>query len=98
MTKNGERIKRFMEYDPHCHWCGREVFAHKVECGVRQPNDTATIDHLWDRHDMEKRKEAKALSLKLNKEYGIYLVLSCLRCNNKRNSDLEKYVYKTTNK
>jgi hypothetical protein len=62
------RRKLWLE-DPHCHWCGIITRWLSPE-GGKLPEDAATIDHLYTRYEMEKRKEM-----------GNPCVLACNKCN-----------------
>ncbi len=76
------RRRKLLYEDPHCHWCGKELYYYKTK-GGKLPDDFATIDHLeskllGERKDVQKKKKT--------------LVLACPACNNKRSKDeLEKY-------
>lgn len=84
MTQNRKRVIRLMEKDPHCHWCGIEVvYWYVQEWGNngegRMPANFATLDHIYDRFEIEKRFEAWK-----NKDESRH-VLACNGCNQKRN-------------
>lgn len=66
-----------MAKDKHCHWCKIEVHDHVQIEGVRQPDDTATIDHLISRFF---RKKGETVAK----------VLACQKCNLQRARDEEK--------
>jgi 5-methylcytosine-specific restriction endonuclease McrA len=58
--------------DPHCYWCG--VFTEEpIQNGGRLSDDTATLDHLYTRYEMEKRVSE-----------GNPFVLACNKCNHDR--------------
>ena len=66
-----------MEKDPHCYWCGIEVIFYALPQGEKFPNNFATTDHLYDRYDFERRKQAVIK----NEERH---VLACYKCNEDR--------------
>lgn len=70
------RRARLMEKDPHCHWCGCEVFEYDDK--NRKKPDQATIEHLFPR-----MSPMRAL---IGDAYGRAktLVLACYKCNNER--------------
>jgi len=55
--------------DPRCHWCKNETLWVEVPGGALPPNG-ATLDHLYTRYEMEKRRA-----------FGNPFVLSCNKCN-----------------
>lgn len=82
-----------MAKDPHCHWCEREVVLYYVkEWGrngyPKQPDDMATLDHIYDRFDTEKREES------WRKKDPNRHVLACYRCNHDRNEKKMKFLAK----
>lgn len=65
--------------NPNCHWCGT-LTIDPPKCtrpGGRQPN-MATLDHIKSRPECHTKQEYRAQS---------NMVLSCLKCNAKRNAD-----------
>lgn len=65
--------------DPHCFWCGcfvREYNLPAIKKGTFYPDNMATVEHLFDRFEPEKR-------------YKVYpnhedKVLACFKCNSAR--------------
>ena len=99
MKKTRTQIR--WEQDAHCYWCGIEtVYWHvdrwpKKKHGEGIPYNFATIDHLYDKWQPEKRKASM-------KSKTPVTVLACNRCNKKRNNErtagLPKWVLQTRNK
>lgn len=67
------RKRNLMARDPHCYWCGCEVFLYRIQPKMRVPDNAATIDHLFSRV-IGPRKN-------LHQEVT---VLSCKKCNEER--------------
>lgn len=71
-SSNRNRKLYLLRKDPHCYWCGREVFDHDLSHKSHPPYNTATVDHLITRYSSV-RGEVKGET-----------VLSCWKCNNDR--------------
>lgn len=71
MTYYRKRRKKLLSEDPHCYWCGCEVF--EAEGSPRLPNH-ATIDHLYSRAAGPRPRLPGVRTL----------VLCCLKCNTAR--------------
>lgn len=80
----------FMEQDPHCFWCGIEVREYILRRGQHSPHDLATVDHLFDRLEPDKRYR--------NWESNINKVLACYSCNHQRALFKERILGKEFNK
>jgi hypothetical protein len=68
-----------LEADPHCYWCGCEVFAYpeeEMQGKGRRPDDLATVDHL--------NMRVNGVRVNFGGGTRIVTVLSCLGCNVKR--------------
>ena len=74
-SKRELRFKLFNE-NPHCYWCGHLVINIVVQDRISPPWNMATLDHLFDRFDIENRY----------KEYpnNEDRVLACFKCNTER--------------
>lgn len=83
-----ERSKRnkalrdeLMAKDPHCHWCGclldnsPQAHIKNMPKGYFAPDNMATIEHLYDRLEIEKR---------YRDTNNRYKVLACYKCNHLR--------------
>lgn len=64
--------------DPKCHWCGIETQWPEIK-GGSLPDDAATLDHLYTKYEMEKRKSE-----------GNPFVLACNKCNHDRGVEATK--------
>ena len=84
MTKNRQRVIRLMKEDPHCHWCGIEVFLPDPHPTELPSDNRATIDHLYSRQSLKKRLVAMEYGKLLGNGAGVYYVLSCYECNGKK--------------
>jgi hypothetical protein len=74
MGKRRERRLRLMEQDPHCHWCGVEVFDMELHLmKSRPPSNAATIDHVYSRLTEHRQKGLQGR-----------WVLACWGCNQRR--------------
>ena len=72
--------ERMWKENPHCHWCGIETVLIPYGAKVKQENNAATIDHLRDKYNPEKRQEPN-----LNNETR--RVLACFSCNVRRSAE-----------
>lgn len=77
--------QQLLAKDPHCHWCGiqvRELNLGNLKKGQFAPDDMATIEHLYDRFEPEKRYQV----------YSNYedKVLACFKCNTERSTNKHK--------
>ena len=82
MSKNNrlqKRRNRLFGKSPYCFWCGRKlIHPNIVKRHQTNPPNMATIDHLKDRLDPDR---------KINSFDIPRTVLSCLECNNKRGQE-----------
>jgi hypothetical protein len=67
-----KRRQTLLERDPHCYWCGCEVFEAPGPKGPTK-NNHATIDHLYSRADGPRPSNTRNT-----------LVLACFKCNHER--------------
>ena len=74
--RNKIRLKIMFDDNPHCFWCGEEVeyFENRM---VFQPNNMATVDHLFSNTDGRRKWYKK-------NHIPSPIVLSCYRCNHER--------------
>jgi hypothetical protein len=79
MTYLSRKEKRDILFDknPHCYYCGIETKDYPHQNGVAQPEDKATLEHLYPRY---KKKRHYPKGIELEEKY----VLSCKKCNEKR--------------
>ena len=76
-----------MQQDPHCYWCKVEVVYYKLSEVPKKglPANFATIDHLFDKWEGDKRREAW-------KQMRSQTVLACHSCNHRRNEERMKEI------
>lgn len=69
--------RRLWDINPHCHYCGvTTVFPPSGKCwAANEPNNMATLDHLYSRWDIRRLFPASEKKV----------VLSCLKCNRDKN-------------
>lgn len=79
--------RRRMQIYPYCHWCTTKLIYYKLPPTVPKgglPDNFATIDHLYDRFDKEKRAEAW-------KKKVPQRVLACNKCNLQRGLERNRH-------
>src|SRR5688500_8177221 len=69
-----KRRKRLWRKDSRCHWCGVETLLWQHMPGQTQPDNLATLDHLYAGNDP--RRSGKVAIRQT--------VLACRRCNGRR--------------
>jgi len=75
------RINLKIRHKKKCCFCGRKVFIYNNRGEHFQADDMATVEHLFSKNDI--RRKIKN-----------YKILSCYKCNNKRNNEELKLIYK----
>lgn len=88
-------LKKYILYkeNPYCHWCGTKTVLFNYKCGnavtekgTKYPNNTATLDHLFEKNH-QKRHIYKFVDSKIQSmEWKNFYVLSCRKCNSQRSN------------
>lgn len=65
--------------NPYCYWCGIYTKLDERRKGGKLFPDSATLDHLYTKYEMEKRVA-----------YGNPFVLACNKCNHDRGAEATK--------
>jgi hypothetical protein len=80
-----KKIGKLMKIDPHCYYCGIGLIWYKTTGNEKLPHNFATIEHLYDKYEPEKRRE-------FHKKCQSQTVISCFRCNQKRGEERTKMI------
>lgn len=80
-SQNGLRRKRLFNQDPHCHWCKCLTVWENSSAGEVEPDNLATVDHLFSRLSGKKTGDNNSKQV---------TVLSCKKCNQDRAKAEEK--------
>lgn len=81
MSNRELRLQLWNE-NPHCYWCGKETLLidlNNKRVKKQQWKDAATLDHLYTKYELDKRKSE-----------GNPIVLACQECNHRRGAESTK--------
>ena len=77
--------------NPHCFWCGIKMNFHSHINGVPIPDDAVTVDHLYPLSDLRRQWYKKH-------HIPSPIILSCYKCNHKRDDLIVEDQLKKLNK